>query len=122
MTITLVPPVEIHHIPRQQLPHAIREGLAPTPNQKMKMRAQQDPSINAQCLRFAKVRQTIQEILPVSPFPEDSGSFNSPAYDMVQCPECIQSRLSWHAPKIYLAKYPVNSCLRLNQRPSFSLS
>jgi hypothetical protein len=54
VAIALVPAVEIHHIPRQQPTHVIRKGLVPTPNQKMKMRVQQGPSINTQCFRFAK--------------------------------------------------------------------
>ena len=83
MAITLVSTVEIHHIPGQQLPHALREGLASAPNQQVKMRVQQGPSINAQCLRLAKFSQTIQEISQVSSAPEDLTSFNSPAYHVM---------------------------------------
>src|SRR4030042_1748431 len=99
MAVSLVSTVKIYHIPGQQLPHALREGLVSAPNQQVKMGVQQRPSINAQCLRLAKFSQTIQEILPVSSIPEDLTPFTSPAYNVMQGSRRIQSRLSCPAPK-----------------------
>jgi hypothetical protein len=97
----------------------MREGLVPTPNQYVKMRVKQRPSINAPCLSLTKSGYTTKKILPVSPVPEDLTSFNSPAYHVMQGPRRIQSWLSRHDPKLYPIKSIVNNNLSLNLRPPF---
>jgi len=54
--------------------------------------------------------------LSISLVPENLTSFNSPPDHVMQCPGRIQSRLSWHDPKLYPTRFVVNDNLLLNQR------
>jgi len=84
MAIAPMTPVEIDHIAREQLPHALGDRLSPCPHEEMKMIGHQGPSIDDQTPVATKGGQAIQEIIPVSYVAEDLGAFDPSADEVMQ--------------------------------------
>jgi hypothetical protein len=45
MSVSLVPTIKVNHIAREKLPHTLGKGLAPRPDQQMKMALHERPGI-----------------------------------------------------------------------------
>lgn len=117
MPMALVPQVEVDDISRQKAPHALRERPSARPHQQVEVIGHERPGIYNQGPSPTEFFDTVEEILPVRLVAEDLGSFNTPAYDMVQGARGIESRVSRHAQSLHPP--PVIVKFIQKQRPLF---
>ena len=93
-------PVEIDHVPGQQLPHALEERPLARAHQEMKVVRQERPGIHGPRPRPRERREPGHEVGPVLVAPEDRGALDAPAHDVVQGPGGIQPGLSRHGGRL----------------------
>ena len=83
MAVSLMPSVEIHDIPGQQLLHTLGERILPRPHQEMEVVRHQGPGIHDQAPVPAQNCEPVHKIVAICVPVEYLSSFDAPAHDMV---------------------------------------
>ena len=97
MPITMMAPIEIHHISSQHPAHADGQRSLMGFAKEVKMIGKQRPGVDLQPMVLGKACQPGHEIFPVSIVYEDLPLFDSPPHDMMENPRSVQPRASRHA-------------------------
>ena len=92
----LVAAIEGPGVPREQGPHAAREGPLPGPDQEVRMIGQEGPGINRPGAVLHQGGQARREVGPVPVVAEERSPLNPAHHDVVEGPGGIEAWLARH--------------------------
>ena len=97
MPRALVAPVEGPRVPREERPHAPRQGTSPRPDQQVEVIRQEGPRVDREGVRLGEGGKAADEIVPVLVIAEDDLPVQPSTHHVVEDPRGIEARAARHS-------------------------